>query len=143
MSTFLQNLANNEIVQGILVLVVIGILTKLLPKVGDLLKNLYKKWITHKINKCVKKAEKKFSDPKMGDKKKSYVLSQTQKYNARLITMNTNIDSVIEECVSILNAKNDSVKESLKTNATELVEDTTTSLKVGISETIQSALINK
>jgi len=140
MIAFLQKLLDNEIVQGIIVVVFFGIIAKLLPILGNLLKNLYKKWITHKINKCVKKAEKKFSDPKSGDKKKSYVLSQTQKYNDRLTKMNTNIDTVIENCVQILNTKNATMKESLQANVTDLANTTAESLKATVTEAVQTKI---
>ena len=43
MIAFLQKLLDNEIVQGIIVVVFFGIIAKLLPILGNLLKNLYKK----------------------------------------------------------------------------------------------------
>ena len=112
----------DEVLKYLLAVILLSIIAALLPKLKVPLKRLTKAYIKFRVSRCVKKAEKKFASPKMGAKKKAWVLACTKKYNARLVKMDETIDDVIEQAVAILKARNASSQTSLKGAASDLVD---------------------
>lgn len=113
----------SDVLKYLAAALLLSIIAALLPRLEAPLKKLSKAYITTRVNRCVKKAEKKFPGKKMGEQKKAWVLERTQKYNAQLEKMDGTIDDVIEQAVAILKAHSVSASESLKSAASDFVEE--------------------
>ena len=113
----------SDVLKYLAAALLLSIIAALLPRLEAPLKKLSKAYITHRVNRCVKKAEKKFTGEKMGEQKKAWVLERTQKYNAQLKKMDDTIDDVIEQAVTILKSRSVSASESLNSAASDFIEE--------------------
>jgi len=113
----------SEVLKYLAAALLLSIVAAMLPRLKTPLKKLTKAFITARVNRCVKRAEKKFAGEKMGEQKKAWVLERTQKYNAQLEKMDDTIDDVIEQAVAILKTRSVSASTSLKSAASDLVEE--------------------
>lgn|GEM_PF-5267707 len=126
----------DDVLKYLLAVILLSIAAALLPKLKAPLKKLTKAYIKFRVSRCVKKAEKMFSGPKTGTKKKAWVLTCTKKYNAQLVKMDETIDDVIEQAVAILKARSASSQTSLKSAASDLVDESIENA----SETVKNKL---
>lgn len=122
----------SDVLKYLAAALLLSIVAALLPRLKAPLKKLTKAYIMARVNRCVKKAEKKFAGEKMGEQKKAWVLERTQKYNAQLEKMDDTIDNVIEQTVAILKARSVSASASLKSAASDLVDESIENAAVAV-----------
>lgn len=115
------------------VVIAIAIIAALLPQIKAPLKWLVKKYIDLRVARCVKRAEKKFCQPNMGETKKAWVLERTEKYENQLKSMNDTIDEVIEQAVAILKAQQKTSVKTLKRSAKKVAKECADSARDAIA----------
>jgi len=144
MNSFLQSLATNQIVQALIIYLLYDLACRIAKPFGTLIKLIAKKlletWDKFCIYLDVKKAEKKFPTAQMGQQKKNFVLQRNQKREQRLQKFDTSVDQQIEIFVSSMNSKKLTMKDTIKSEATDLANTTAESLKATVTEAVQTKI---